>query len=92
MNEDNVKGNLQKIGGRVEESAGALVGDHDLKDAGREDQLKGAAREAWGNVKDAGNALIDRAKGAKYDAEAKSNEAEAFDHEHPPVTVNSDKL
>ena len=92
MNEDNIKGSLQKIGGRVEEAAGALVGDHDLKDAGREDQLKGSAREAWGNVKDAGNALIDRVKGAKYEAEEKSAAAEAFDREHPPVVVEKDKL
>ncbi len=91
MNEDNLKGSFQKIGGRVEEAAGALVGDPNLKDAGQEDQLKGAAREAWGNVKDAGNALIDRAKAAKYDAEAKSSEAEAFDREHPPVFVDKSK-
>ncbi len=82
MNDDKIKGAFQKIGGHVEEAAGALVGDHDLKDAGREDQIKGGAREAWGNVKDAGNALIDKAKAAKYDAEAKSDRAEAFDRDH----------
>ncbi len=91
MNEDNIKGNLQKLGGRIEEAAGALVGDHDLKDAGREDQLKGSAREAWGNVKDAGNALVDRARAAKFDAEAKSDAAEAFDREHTPV-VEKDRV
>ncbi len=92
MNEDNIKGSLQKIGGRIEEAAGALVGDPNLKDAGREDQLKGAARDAWGNVKDAGNALIDRARGAKYDAEEKSAAAESFDKEHPPVLVDKDPV
>ncbi len=81
MNEDKIKGAFQKIGGHVEEAAGALVGDHDLKDAGREDQIKGGAREAWGNVKDAGNALVDKAKAAKYDAETKSDRADAFDRE-----------
>ncbi len=85
MNEDNVKGVLQKIGGHVEEAAGALVGDQNLKEAGREDQLKGAAREAWGNVKDTGNALIDKARAARYDAENKSASAEAFDREHDGV-------
>ena len=91
MNEDNVKGSLQKIGGRIEEAAGALAGDHDLKDAGREDQLKGTAREAWGNVKDAGNALIDRARATKYKAEEKSAAADAFDGDHPS-TLDKDKL
>jgi uncharacterized protein YjbJ (UPF0337 family) len=92
MNEDNVKGNLQKIGGRIEEAAGALAGDHQLKEAGREDQIKGAAREAWGNVKDAGNALIDRARAAKYEAEGRAAEAEAFDHAHEPVLVTKDEI
>ncbi len=82
MNDDKLKGVAQKIGGHVEEAAGALVGDHNLKEAGREDQIKGGAREAWGNVKDAGNALVDKAKAAKYDAEAKSEQAKAFDREH----------
>ncbi len=82
MNDDKVKGVFQKIGGHIEEAAGALVGDENLKVAGKEDQLKGGAREAWGNVKDAGNALVDRAKAAKYDADAKSERAEAFDREH----------
>jgi uncharacterized protein YjbJ (UPF0337 family) len=89
MNSDSLKGSLQKAGGHVEEAAGALVGDHNLKEAGREDQIKGAAREAWGNVKDAGDALIDRAKAAKFDAEAKSDRAEAFDREH---SVTRDRI
>lgn len=82
MNDDKIKGVMQKIGGHIEEAAGALVGDENLKVAGKEDQLKGGAREAWGNVKDAGNNLIDKAKAAKYDADAKSERAEAFDREH----------
>jgi uncharacterized protein YjbJ (UPF0337 family) len=82
MNDDTIKGTLQKIGGRIEESAGVLINDPALKNAGREDQLKGKAREAWGNVKDAGNALIDRARAAKYDAELKSEEAAAFERDH----------
>ena len=82
MNDDKLKGALQKAGGHIEEAAGALVGDENLKAAGKEDQLKGGAREAWGNVKDAGNALVDRARAAKADAEVKSDRAEAFDREH----------
>jgi uncharacterized protein YjbJ (UPF0337 family) len=82
MNGDKIKGVLQKIGGHVEESAGALFGDENLKIAGQEDQIKGEAREAWGNVKDAGHALIDRARVAKADAELKSARAEVFDREH----------
>ena len=82
MNADKIKGVAQKIGGRIEESAGALVGSENLKVAGKEDQLKGAAREAWGNVKDAGNNLVDQARVAKADAEAKTERSEAFEEEH----------
>ncbi len=89
MNEDKLKGAFQKIGGHLEEAAGALVGDRGLKEAGQEDQIKGGAREAWGNVKDAGSALVDKARAAKYDAEAKSERAETFDREHD---VTADKI
>lgn len=88
MNDDTIKGKLQHIGGHIEEAVGALVGDEALKNAGQEDQLKGKAREAWGNVKDAGNALIDRARAAKYDAEEKSEAAEAFDRDHKIEVTN----
>jgi uncharacterized protein YjbJ (UPF0337 family) len=90
MNEDNVKGSLQKVGGRVEEAAGVLVGDHELKQAGREDQLKGTVREAWGNVKDAGHALVDHARAVKYEAEAEAAKADA--HAHTPVVVEKDTI
>ncbi len=82
MNDDKIKGVLQKIGGHIEEAAGALVGDENLKVAGKEDQLQGGAREAWGNVKDAGDALVDRARAAKYDAEGKTAEYEAYERQH----------
>jgi uncharacterized protein YjbJ (UPF0337 family) len=88
MNDDKVKGALQKAGGHVEEAAGALVGDENLKLAGKEDQIKGEAREAWGNVKDAGDALIDRARAAKADAELKSARANAFEREHAVEVTN----
>ena len=82
MNTDKIKGVAQKIGGRIEEAAGTLVGSENLKLAGQEDQLKGSAREAWGNVKDAGNNLIDQARAAKFDAEGKSDSVQSFEREH----------
>jgi uncharacterized protein YjbJ (UPF0337 family) len=90
MNDDTVKGELQKIGGHIEEASGALAGDENLKVAGQEDQIKGAAREAWGKVKDAGEALVDRARAAKFDAEAKSEQAKAFDREHRVEVVHEE--
>lgn len=91
MNDDTIKGELQKVGGHIEEAAGALVGDENLKIAGQEDQIKGAAREAWGNVKEAGNALIDRARAAKFDAEVKSERAKEFNREHRVEVVHEER-
>lgn len=79
MNDDKAKGALQKAAGHVEESAGALVGDHDLKATGQKDQIKGGAREALGDVKDAGNKLVDRAKGNT--AEVHTTDAAGREHD-----------
>lgn len=91
MNDDKIKGVFQKIGGHIEEAAGALVGDENLKVAGKEDQLKGGAREAWGNVKDAAGNLVDQAKAAKFDAEAKQGKYEAYEKEHDVEVVDETK-
>lgn len=40
--------------------------------------MKGAAREAWGNVKDAGNALAEKARVVRLDAEATSDRSSAL--------------
>lgn len=85
MNSDTLKGVLQKAGGHIEEAAGALVGSESLKVAGKEDELNGTAREAWGNVKDAGDSLIDRARAAKYDAEAKSETAQTYEKQNSVI-------
>ena len=82
MNQDNIKGKLQELGGRLEEAAGALFHDETEKTAGKQDQVKGEARDAWGNVKNAGDALVDNARAAKADAEVKSERAQAFDRDH----------
>lgn len=82
MNSDQVKSALQKAGGHLEVSATTLVGNERLKEAGRENRIKGEAREAWGKVKEAGCTVIDRARAARVDAEIKSRSAKAFDREH----------
>jgi uncharacterized protein YjbJ (UPF0337 family) len=57
MSEEHLKGGLEKIGGRIKEAAGALVGDEGLKAEGQFDQVKGGAHQAWGDVKDAAKDL-----------------------------------
>jgi uncharacterized protein YjbJ (UPF0337 family) len=60
MSEEHVKGGLEKIGGRIKEAAGALVGNDRLKAEGQFDQVKGGAHQAWGDVKDAARDLAAR--------------------------------
>lgn len=60
MSEEQVKGGLEKIGGRIKEAAGVLVGNDRLKAEGQFDQVKGGAHQAWGDVKDAARDLAAR--------------------------------
>jgi uncharacterized protein YjbJ (UPF0337 family) len=47
--------NIDKAKGRVKEAAGALTGDRQLKNEGRVDQAKGAAKDAIDRAADAVN-------------------------------------
>jgi uncharacterized protein YjbJ (UPF0337 family) len=38
MSEEHIKGGLEKVGGRIKEAAGALVGDERLKTEGQFDK------------------------------------------------------
>jgi uncharacterized protein YjbJ (UPF0337 family) len=69
MNEDNIKGGLEKTGGRIKEAAGALTGDAELKNEGRADQVSGGVKQAWGNLKDAAQSAVDSIKGGAHDSE-----------------------
>ena len=52
-----MKGQMDKIKGRVEEAAGVLTNDRRLKNRGKIDQAAGAAKDVIGDV-------IDKATGA----------------------------
>jgi uncharacterized protein YjbJ (UPF0337 family) len=62
MSEEHVKGGLEKVGGRIKEAVGALVGNKRLKAEGQFDQVKGGAHQAWGGVKDVAKDLAARLK------------------------------
>jgi uncharacterized protein YjbJ (UPF0337 family) len=57
MSEEHVKGGLEKVGGRIKEAVGALVGNKRLKTEGQFDQVEGETHQAWGDVKDAAKGL-----------------------------------
>jgi uncharacterized protein YjbJ (UPF0337 family) len=53
MNEEQVSGKVDQVKGKVKQGVGEAVGNDDLANRGVADQVKGAAKETWGNVKDA---------------------------------------
>jgi uncharacterized protein YjbJ (UPF0337 family) len=55
MNKDQVAGKIDQVTGKVKQGVGEAVGNDELANRGVADQVKGAAKETWGNVKDAAN-------------------------------------
>jgi uncharacterized protein YjbJ (UPF0337 family) len=53
VNEDQVFGKIQQAVGRVKQGVGETLGNEKLVNQGVVDQVKGAAKETWGNAKDA---------------------------------------
>lgn len=59
MNQDQVSGKVDQATGKVKEKTGEALGDQRMADEGRADQVKGIAKEAWGNAKDTGKKIVD---------------------------------
>ena len=58
---DQAAGTMRQAGGRVEESAGALTGNENLRAQGMNDQMAGAARRKKGQWKQRLMSWINRA-------------------------------
>lgn len=55
MNQDQVSGKVDQVAGKVKQKVGETFGNQDLANRGLADQATGAAKETWGNVKEAAN-------------------------------------
>jgi uncharacterized protein YjbJ (UPF0337 family) len=53
VNEDQIFGKIQQAVGKVKQGVGETLGSEKLANQGVVDQVKGAAKETWGNAKDA---------------------------------------
>ncbi|HUA97276.1 MAG TPA: CsbD family protein [Terracidiphilus sp.] len=53
MDKDRIKGTMDEIAGRVERQVGEWTGDTKAQIEGGLKELKGGARRAWGETKDA---------------------------------------
>lgn len=71
MNSDQVKGKTNQVVGKVKQGAGEMTGNDRLANSGVVDQVKGAAQETWGNVKDAAH---EAGKTHEKERQHKSNE------------------
>jgi uncharacterized protein YjbJ (UPF0337 family) len=55
MNNDTVSGKFDQLKGKIKQTVGEAAGDQSMANSGAADQVKGAAKESWGSVKDAVN-------------------------------------
>jgi uncharacterized protein YjbJ (UPF0337 family) len=69
-----VTGKADQVAGRVKQGVGEAVGNQKLANQGVADQVKGAAKETWGNAKDAAGVTADR---HQTEAELRANDARA---------------
>jgi uncharacterized protein YjbJ (UPF0337 family) len=60
MDKDRVSGKFDQTIGKAKEKVGDAVGNQKLANQGVADQVKGAAKETWGNAKDAARTTHDR--------------------------------
>lgn len=52
MNTEKVQGKFDQVAGKIKQSVGEAVGNQKLANAGAVEQIKGVAKETWGNAKD----------------------------------------
>jgi uncharacterized protein YjbJ (UPF0337 family) len=64
MNKDQVAGKIAQAVGKVEQSVGERVGSQDLANKGVVNQAKGAAKETWGDAKEAAKQIHESHKKA----------------------------
>jgi uncharacterized protein YjbJ (UPF0337 family) len=60
MTRDQVAGKVEHAMGHLKQAIGEAISNQKLANEGVADQAKGAARETWGNVKDAATVSADR--------------------------------
>lgn len=60
---DKASNKLQDVKGKVEETVGQAIGDEDLEDEGKTDQVKASVKDVGEKVKDAASEIKDAVTG-----------------------------
>lgn len=68
MDSDRIVGSAKKVGGKLEDAAGRVVGDDGLRVEGMVDEASGAVQAAYGQAKDAVRDYADKATDVAGDA------------------------
>ena len=77
MDKDRIKGKMEDIGGRIERQAGEWTGDKEAQAEGLKHQVKGKARNAAGQVKDAARDAIKDVR--RHDEQRPAEDADDID-------------
>jgi uncharacterized protein YjbJ (UPF0337 family) len=59
MNTEKVEGKFDQVAGKIKQGVGEAIGSQKLANSGAAEQIKGVAKETWGNAKDAAGAVRD---------------------------------
>jgi len=84
MAEQQLEGVAREGVGRVQDSAGGLIGDAAMQAKGKLNEAAGAAQRAWGDVQDQAGRLAGEARGVGLDA---YDEVDAFVRRSPWVSI-----
>ncbi len=52
MNTEKIQGKYDQVAGKIKQRVGEAVGNQKLANSGAAEQIKGVAKETWGNAKD----------------------------------------
>jgi uncharacterized protein YjbJ (UPF0337 family) len=52
MNTEKIQGKYDQVAGKIKQGVGEAIGNQKLANAGAAEQIKGVAKETWGNAKD----------------------------------------
>jgi uncharacterized protein YjbJ (UPF0337 family) len=92
MNKETVQGSLEQGAGKVKQRVGEAVGNQKLANAGAADQVKGAARETWGRVKETARDVAEKhAKAEASVGEHKERAAESAQGVRAKVVSSAQK-
>ena len=72
MNESKASGALDVAKGKIKQAVGETFKDQSMANSGSADQVKGHAKEAWGNVKDKANDIANGRSADDTRAEAQN--------------------